>query len=115
MGSHLAEVFDIAVANSLSVLILIGLTFFVRQFEYSRLVFLYFWVLNLVALSFSRMVFREGLRFFRKQGLQPAALSDHWGRQTRTEDCPLTVASSRIRCEGPRLFDSPAAKVGPNL
>jgi len=68
MGSHLAEVLDIAVANSLSVLILIGLTFFVRQFEYSRLVFLYFWVLNLVTLSFSRMVFREGLRFFRKQG-----------------------------------------------
>ena len=68
MGSHLAEVFDIAVANSLSVLILIGLTFFVRQFEYSRLVFLYFWVLNLVALGFSRMVFREGLRFFRRQG-----------------------------------------------
>jgi Undecaprenyl-phosphate glucose phosphotransferase len=68
MGSHLAEVFDIAVANSLSVLILVGLTFFVRQFEYSRLVFFYFWILNLVALSFSRMVFREGLRFFRKQG-----------------------------------------------
>jgi len=68
MGSHLAEVLDIAVANSLSVLILIGLTFFVRQFEYSRLVFLYFWILNLVALGFSRMVFREVLRFFRKQG-----------------------------------------------
>lgn len=68
MGSHLAEIVDIAKANSLSVLILIGLTFFVRQFEYSRLVFLYFWVLNLVVLSFSRMVFREGLRSFRKQG-----------------------------------------------
>ena len=68
MGSHLAEVFDITVANSLSVLILVGLTFFVRQFEYSRLVFFYFWILNLVALGFSRMVFREGLRFFRKQG-----------------------------------------------
>ena len=68
MGSHLAEVFDIAVANSLSVLILIGLTYFVRQYEYSRLVFLYFWVLNLGALGFSRMVFREGLRFFRRQG-----------------------------------------------
>ena len=67
MGSHLGEVFDIAVANSLSVLILVGLTFFV-VFRISRLVFLYFWVLNLVALSFSRMVFREGLRFFRKQG-----------------------------------------------
>jgi Undecaprenyl-phosphate glucose phosphotransferase len=68
MGSHLAEVLDIAKANSLSVLILVVLTYFVRQFEYSRLVFLYFWVLNLVALGFSRMVFREGLRFFRKQG-----------------------------------------------
>jgi Undecaprenyl-phosphate glucose phosphotransferase len=68
MGSHLAEVLDIAKANSLSVLILVVLTFFMRQFEYSRLVFLYFWVLNLVALGFSRMVFREGLRFFRKQG-----------------------------------------------
>src|SRR6266850_4500422 len=68
MGSHLAEVLDIGVANSFSVLILVVLTFFVRQFEYSRLVFLFFWVLNLVTLSFSRMVFREGLRFFRKQG-----------------------------------------------
>ena len=68
MGSHLAEVFDISVANSLAVLILIALTFFVRQFEFSRLVFLYFWALNLAALGFSRMVFREGLRFFRRQG-----------------------------------------------
>ena len=68
MGSHLAEVFDISVANSLAVLILIALTYFVRQFEYSRLVFLYFWVLNLAALGISRMVFREGLRFFRRQG-----------------------------------------------
>jgi len=68
MGSHLAEVFDIGKANTLSVLILVGLTFFVGQFEYSRLVLLYFWMLNLVALSCSRMVFREGLRFLRKQG-----------------------------------------------
>jgi len=67
MGSHLAEVLDIAVANSLSVLILIGLTFFVvsRIFTSGLSIF---WVLNLVALSCSRMVFREGLRFFRKQG-----------------------------------------------
>ena len=68
MGSHLAEVLDIAVANSLSVLILIALTYFVHQFDYSRLVFLYFWILNLIALSFSRMFFREGLRFFRRLG-----------------------------------------------
>jgi Undecaprenyl-phosphate glucose phosphotransferase len=68
MGSHVAEFFDIAKANTLSVLVLVALTFFLRQFEYSRLVFLYFWLLNLVALGFSRMAFREGLRFMRKQG-----------------------------------------------
>jgi Undecaprenyl-phosphate glucose phosphotransferase len=68
MGSHMAEFFDIAKANTISVLVLVAFTFFLRQFEYSRLVFLYFWLLNLVALGFSRMAFREGLRFMRKQG-----------------------------------------------
>lgn len=68
MGSHLAEVLDIAKANTLSVLILVTLTFFLRQFEYSRLVFLYFWFLNLMALACSRMIFREGLRFIRRRG-----------------------------------------------
>jgi Undecaprenyl-phosphate glucose phosphotransferase len=68
MGTHVAEFFDIAKANTLSVLVLVAFTFFLRQFEYSRLVFLYFWGLNLVALGFSRMAFREGLRFIRKQG-----------------------------------------------
>lgn len=68
MGTHVAEFFDIAKANTLSVLVLVAFTFFLRQFEYSRLVFLYFWMLNLVALGFSRMAFREGLRFMRKQG-----------------------------------------------
>ncbi|HKU51516.1 MAG TPA: exopolysaccharide biosynthesis polyprenyl glycosylphosphotransferase, partial [Nitrospira sp.] len=68
MGSHLAEILDIAKANTLSVLVLVAFTFFVRQFEYSRLAFLYFWALNLMALGGSRMAFREGLRFMRKQG-----------------------------------------------
>lgn len=68
MGSHVAEFLDIAKANTLSVIILVALSFFVRQFEYSRLVFLHFWLLNLVALGFSRVVFREGLRFVRRRG-----------------------------------------------
>jgi Undecaprenyl-phosphate glucose phosphotransferase len=68
MGSHLAEFLDIAKANTLSVLILVALTFFLRQYEYSRLVLLYFWLLNLVTLGFSRMIFREGLRFIRRLG-----------------------------------------------
>jgi Undecaprenyl-phosphate glucose phosphotransferase len=63
-----AEFFDIAKANTLSVLVLVAFTFFLREPEYSRLVFLYFWILNLVTLGFSRMAFREGLRFIRKQG-----------------------------------------------
>ena len=68
MGPHVAEFFDIAKANTLSVLVLVAFTFFLRQPEYSRLVFLYFWFLNLLTLGFSRMAFREGLRFIRKQG-----------------------------------------------
>jgi Undecaprenyl-phosphate glucose phosphotransferase len=69
MSSHLAEVFDIAKANALAVLILVAITFFAKEFEYSRLVLLYFWALNLLVLAFSRMGFREGLRFMRRRGL----------------------------------------------
>lgn len=69
MGSHVAEFLDIAKANTLAVLVLVAFTmFFLREYEYSRLAFLYFWTLNLVTLGFSRMAFREGLRFMRRQG-----------------------------------------------
>ena len=68
MGTHLAEFIDLAKANSVSVLILLSLTFFIREFEYSRLVVLYFWFFSLLALGFSRMAFREGLRFLRRRG-----------------------------------------------
>jgi len=68
MGTHLAEFFDLAKANTLSVLILVAVTFFLRQYEYSRLVLLYFWLLNLVTLGFSRVLFREALRFLRRRG-----------------------------------------------
>src|SRR5690349_144264 len=56
MGTHLGEFVDIAKANTLSVLILAAVTFFLRQYEYSRLVLVYFWLLNLVSLGFSRML-----------------------------------------------------------
>jgi Undecaprenyl-phosphate glucose phosphotransferase len=68
MGTRLAEFLDVAKANTLSVLILVAFTFFLRQYEYSRLVLLYFWLLNLVILGFSRVLFREALRFLRRQG-----------------------------------------------
>ncbi|MFQ5830759.1 MAG: undecaprenyl-phosphate glucose phosphotransferase, partial [Candidatus Methylomirabilia bacterium] len=42
--------------------------FFLRSFEFSRLVILYFWVLSVVSVSLSRAVFREGLRVARRHG-----------------------------------------------
>ncbi|MEK6758982.1 MAG: undecaprenyl-phosphate glucose phosphotransferase [Deltaproteobacteria bacterium] len=68
VGSHLAEVFEIAKACVVSVLILISLTFFFRSFEFSRLVFALFTVVNIVFLSLGRIGFREVLRFLRKKG-----------------------------------------------
>ncbi len=68
ISSHLSEVFDIAKACVFSVLILISLTFFFRQYEFSRLVFLLFAVFNIVFLSIERWTFREVLRFLRKKG-----------------------------------------------
>ena len=68
MGSHLAEFVDLGKANTLCILILIALTFFSKTFEFSRLVILCFWLLNLVVLGFSRMVFREILRILRRLG-----------------------------------------------
>jgi Undecaprenyl-phosphate glucose phosphotransferase len=68
MGSHLAEFIDIAKANTLSILVLVALTFFLQPFDFSRLVIVYFWLLNLVVLGCSRMVFREILRLFRRMG-----------------------------------------------
>ncbi len=68
MGSHLSEIVDIAKGNTLSILILVALTFFWKSFEFSRLVILYFWVLNMVVLGFSRMIFRELLRVLRRLG-----------------------------------------------
>src|SRR5918996_3636391 len=68
MGTHLAEFLDLAKAHTLSVFILLSVTFFLREFEYSRLVVLHFWLFGLLALGFSRMGFREGLRFFRRRG-----------------------------------------------
>ena len=68
MGSHLAEFVDLAKANSLCLLILVALSFFLNTYDFSRLVIFYFWVLNLVVLGFSRMAFREIMRLLRRLG-----------------------------------------------
>lgn len=67
-SSHVAEIFDIAKASTLAAFILVTTTFFLIKHELSRLVFLYFWLLSIFALSFERMIFRELLRNIRRKG-----------------------------------------------
>ncbi|MBI5048549.1 MAG: undecaprenyl-phosphate glucose phosphotransferase [Deltaproteobacteria bacterium] len=68
IASHAREIFDITKACSVSILVLIAVTFVYRQYEFSRLVFLFFGIMNIAALSIERWVFREALRYLRKKG-----------------------------------------------
>ena len=68
ISSYLNEIFDTVKACTFSVLILVSVTFFFRQYEFSRLVFLGFWAMAIFALSLERIFFREILRFLRRKG-----------------------------------------------
>ncbi len=69
IGSHLSEAADIAKASSMGALVLVAvMTFFFREYDYSRVVILYFWVLSIGLVWFSRAAFREVLRFARRHG-----------------------------------------------
>jgi len=69
IGSHLSEAADIAKASSMGALVLVAvMTFFFRGYDYSRIVIIYFWILSIGAVWFSRAIFREALRFARRHG-----------------------------------------------
>ena len=69
IGSHLSEAADVAKASSMGALVLVAvMTFFYREYEYSRVVIVYFWLLSIAAVWFSRAAFREALRFARRRG-----------------------------------------------
>ena len=69
IGSHLSEAADIAKASSMGALVLVAvMTFFFRGYDYSRVVIIYFWILSIVGVWFSRAIFREALRFARRHG-----------------------------------------------
>lgn len=68
ISSRLAEVRDIARACTVAVLILVAATFFLKSFEVSRVVILYFWVFSILLVSLVRSSFREVLRFMRRSG-----------------------------------------------
>jgi len=44
------------------------MTFFFRGYDYSRVVIVYFWLLSIATVWFSRAAFREALRFARRHG-----------------------------------------------
>jgi Undecaprenyl-phosphate glucose phosphotransferase len=70
LGSRASEWIDVAKASTLGVLILTAImTFGYREYEYSRVVIVYFWALSIVAVSFWRATFREALRAARRGGL----------------------------------------------
>lgn len=68
IASHLGEIWDIAKASSLATLLVIALTFFYRSFEFSRVFFLYFWILSVAGVTFVRAAFRELLRIAQRRG-----------------------------------------------
>ena len=68
ISSKVAEVWDIVKATAIAIVILVSLTFFVRQYEFSRLTFVYFGIICVIALCIERILFRELLRFIRKRG-----------------------------------------------
>ena len=69
MGSRLSEVAGIAKASTMGALVLVSvMTFFFREYDYSRVVIVYFWVFSIASVSFARYVFREALRLARRRG-----------------------------------------------
>ena len=69
IGSHLSEAIDIAKASTMGVLVLVAvMTFFFRGYDYSRVVIVYFGLLSIGVVWFSRAAFREVLRFARRRG-----------------------------------------------
>ena len=68
VSTRMSEVVDIGKASTFAIMIFVSLTFLFRQYEFSRLTFFYFWLINIVFLSLARIVFREFLRFLRQKG-----------------------------------------------
>jgi len=68
ISSRLSEIWNIVKACSMAALVLVAVSYFLRQYEYSRIVFLIFWGLSIVLVTLSHWTSREILRFFRKRG-----------------------------------------------
>ena len=69
VASLLAEVFDVAKGCVFMTILLVVISFFLRQFEYSRAVFILFGVHCVILVTMSRWGFRASLRLTRQRGI----------------------------------------------
>ncbi len=68
ISSRLSEIWDVTKATSFATMLVVAISAFLRPFEYSRAVFILFWLLSVILLTASRWSFRELLRFVRRRG-----------------------------------------------
>lgn len=68
LSTHRRELADLMRASSAALLVFLGLVFLIRELVLSRLVVALFWLLSIVLLNLSHVVFREGLRMLRRRG-----------------------------------------------
>ena len=93
VSSHLREVGDILKASTLATLVLMVIAYFLKEPEFSRVVFVYFWSLSSVGLICSRLIFRELLRVVRRRGYN--LRHSHCGyRACRASAAPTNWAAS---------------------
>jgi Undecaprenyl-phosphate glucose phosphotransferase len=68
MEHFFKEFFDIAKGLTLTLLFLIAVTYLFKRFEFSRLVFFYFWVLSILGLPLERYFIRKTIKILRRRG-----------------------------------------------
>jgi len=69
--SLINEIAGVVKASTVSIILLTTLTYFFRHYEYSRVVFIYFWFISIVSLSLSRIITRKVRSYYiNKEGNQ---------------------------------------------
>jgi len=68
LSSILREIIDMTKALTISILIFVFLAYFFKEYRYSRLTILYFWILSILLVSLSRFFSRSLLRTLRRKG-----------------------------------------------
>lgn len=68
MEHFFKEFLDISRSLTLTFLVQIALIYLFRRLDFSRLAFLYFWVISILGLISIRILTRKALRFFRRRG-----------------------------------------------